>query len=59
MFQCKIRYKCKVCNGENFYAIPADEKVKSGDIVSSLNKFIIECKICGQKYLLSFNVGLI
>ncbi len=58
MLRTKINFKCELpeCDGDNFYVMPVDEKVKSGDTVSSLNKFVVQCKKCRKKYLLKLTI---
>jgi len=58
MLKTKINFKCDIpeCGSISFYVMPIDEKVKSGDLISSPNKFLVKCKNCKQKYLLEFNI---
>ena len=57
MLHFKMAYKCSVCgNNSNWYIMPLNEKVVSGDIVRSNSRFEIQCKTCGQSYLLSLNM---
>ena len=52
-----MAYKCSVCNNkQSWYIMPLDEKVASGDIVRSNTKFKIQCKKCGQTYLLNLSM---
>ena len=57
MIVAKIKYPCQVCgNKQSWYLMPEDSKTISNDIVPSSNKFLIQCKKCGQTYRLSFNI---
>jgi len=57
MLHFKMAYQCSVCNNrKDWYIMPLDEKVASGDVVRSNTKFQIQCKSCAQTYLLSLNM---
>ena len=58
MLYVKVDYKCPVCsNRKNFYIMQVDEKLPNGDFVSSNNNFLVECKSCRQKFLLTININ--
>lgn len=60
MLHFRMDYKCAVCdNRSSWYIMPLSEKVMSGDLVRSNTKFQIQCKKCGQTYLLSLNMSRI
>lgn len=59
MITAKIDFKCIMpgCgNKQSWYVMPLDEKVKSGDKVHSVDKYHLQCKKCGQDYILKFNI---
>ena len=57
MLYPKIKYQCLVCgNKSDWYIMPLDEKTKSGDTVRSNTLFRMQCKKCGENYILSFNI---
>jgi len=58
MFNCKLDFRCVICNqNKNWYITPLSEKTKSGDFRNSLTKYQITCKECGMLYLLEFKIS--
>lgn len=54
-----FKIKCLLCGNRkdtDFYIMPLDEKVKSGDYIRSNTKFRIQCKKCGTSFI--FNIDL-
>jgi len=57
MLHFRMDYKCAVCdNKTSWYIMPLNEKVISGDLIRSNTKFYIQCKKCGQTYLLKLSM---
>ena len=57
MLTAEFELKCKLCgNKKEYYIMPADEKVKSGDIIRSCDTFKVQCKLCGKNYVVKFIV---
>jgi len=57
MLNCKIKFRCIFCNqSKDWYIMPIEEKVDSGDYKHSLTKYQITCKDCGMNYLLEFRI---
>ena len=58
MLNLKIDYQCPLCKDTKkaFYIMPLDEKTKSNDYISSIDKFVVQCKKCRQKYLLKIGI---
>jgi len=57
MLTAEFDFRCKLCgNTVEYYIMPMDETVKSGDIIRSCDTFKIQCKQCGKNYLLKFLV---
>jgi len=53
MFTAELDLKCKLCgNKDEYYIMPLDEKVKSGDIIRSCDTFKVQCKQCGKNYII-------
>ena len=61
MIIARLKYKCRIpgCNNaKNWYVIPLDKKTKSNDFVRSLTHYKLQCKKCGQNYILQFSIKL-
>lgn len=61
MFTCSLNFTCPVpeCkNNKDWYVMPLRERTKSKDFINSLNNYEVQCKKCGQRYLLNFTIQL-
>lgn len=57
MIVLNIKFSCKFCGQhEEWYAMPTDTVTPGNEVVQSLTDYILRCKKCGQKYLLSYNI---
>ena len=57
MITSHIKFRCKLCNNaQSWYVMPLDEKTKSNDFVHSFTHYKLQCKKCGQDYILSFKI---
>ena len=60
MIYTKLDFPCKLCgNRKDWFVIPLDIKTKSNDYIKSLTHYRIQCKKCGQDYILSFEIRLL
>lgn len=57
MITAHLDFACQLCNQkQSWYIMPLKEKTLSGDKINSVNQYHLQCKKCGQDYVLKFNI---
>lgn len=54
-------FTCQLCGnkeGDEFYAMPIDEKTPSGDTVHSTSVYRLTCKRCGKNHFLTLRITI-
>ena len=56
MITASVKFKCKLCNSDDFYSMPDKIKTISGDYIRSVKAFKLVCKNCKKEYELIINI---